>query len=62
MMGKIKMAIEVAQSLGSLAGYIMDAIRAEDWERVDAILPPEDRARIHLLALEERVRRDLPPE
>lgn len=62
MIDKIKIAIEAAKALGSLGVYLMDAIHREDWERVDAILPPEDRARIHLLALEEKARRDLPPQ
>lgn len=59
MIDKIKMAVEAASALFSLGASLMDAIRDGDLERVDEILPPEDRARLHLLALEDRARKDL---
>lgn len=62
MIDKIKVALDAAKVLFSIGARLMDAIRDGDLDRVDEILPPEDRARLHLLEIEERARRDLPTE
>lgn len=62
MMDKIKIAVDAARALFTIGGAIMEAVRDGDVERVDEILPAEDRARLHLLALEAQARRDLPSE
>jgi hypothetical protein len=59
MMDKIGKAFDALSLLGRIAGHILDAVRRGEPERVDAILPEHDRARLHLLDLEERARRDL---